>query len=161
MIAGTLLGRVTLPEFRMERRKFIRLAGLSGAAGATGCLDGLGDGNETGDGDGPPPEHVEVTVAPQRALRFDPEEVEVAVGGTVEWYFEAEGHNVTSHPEASDKCENPEGAEPFKSYEGDNHSRPFPVDESFEHTFETAGEYTYVCEPHSAQMVGKVTVVEV
>ena len=164
----------------MERRRFIRLLGATGAAGTVGlagCLnggddgtagddgtgDGNGDGNQTGDGDGEDegvPDYVEVTAGPQGAWRFEPEEVEVAVGGTVEWYFASAGHNVTSHPDASPKCENPEGAEPFKSYEGDNHTAISDVDSTFSHTFETPGEYTYVCTPHATQMVGYINVVE-
>ena len=164
----------------MERRRFMRLVGATGATGIvgmSGCLvdndvtvNGDDDG-ETGDGDGTdgetadgedegPPDSVEVTAGPQGAWRFEPEEVEVAVGGTVEWYFASAGHNVTSHPDASPKCENPEGAEPFKSYEGDNHMAISDVDSTFSHTFETPGEYTYVCTPHATQMVGYVTVVE-
>ncbi|MFP4175381.1 MAG: plastocyanin/azurin family copper-binding protein [Halobacteriales archaeon] len=159
----------------MERRSFLRYAGFAGTAGATGitgCLDGGNDGNETDgndtdDADGNetsdegPSDHVEVTAGPDGAWEFEPEEVEVAVGGTVEWYFASGGHNVTSHPDAHNKCENPEGAEPFKSYEGDDHMSVNDVDSTFSHTFETPGEYTYVCTPHATQMVGYVTVVEV
>jgi plastocyanin len=149
----------------MRRRRFLRAAGTATAVGATGCLGGDNDGNTT-DGnetsDEGPSDNVKVTAGPEGAWRFEPEEVEVTVEGTVEWYFASAGHNVTSHPDADPKCENPEGAEPFKSYEGDNHARA--VNEqgtTFEHTFETPGEYTYVCVPHATQMVGYVTVVDV
>lgn len=159
----------------MERRDFLRLAGVTGTAGAagvTGCLDGGngdqdGNGTETDDGNGTsndgegPSDFVEVTAGPQGAWRFEPEEVEVTVGGTVEWAFASAGHNVTSHPDAHNKCENPEGAEPFKSYEGDNHFSVNEEGSTFSHTFETPGEYTYVCVPHATQMVGTVTVREV
>lgn len=161
----------------IDRRTFLRVSGAAGtvgSAGVTGCLDGGNgdngdeDGNETdtgGDnetsGDGEPPDYVEVTVGPQGAWRFEPEEVELAVGGTVEWFFASAGHNVTSHPDAHNKCENPEGAEPFKSYEGDNHLSINDVDSTYSHTFETPGEYTYVCVPHATRMVGYITVVEV
>lgn len=157
----------------MERRRLLRLAGAAGAAGTTGLTGCLGngggnetdgnttDGNETDTGDETPSDYVEVTAGPQGAWRFEPEEIEVAVGGTVEWTFASAGHNVTSHPDADPKCENPEGAEPFKSYEGDNHNSINEEGSTFEHTFETPGEYTYVCTPHSTQMVGYVTVVDV
>jgi plastocyanin len=159
----------------MERRRFLRLAGAAGTVGATGvtgCLnggdgngnetedDGTDGGNETSDQDGPS-DYVEVTAGPQGRWAFEPEEVEVTVGGTVEWYFASGGHNVTSHPDAHNKCENPEGAEPFKSYEGENHFSVNDKDSTFSHTFETPGEYTYVCVPHATQMVGYVTVVDV
>jgi plastocyanin len=69
------------------------------------------------------------------------------------------GHNVTSHPDASPKCENPEGADPFHSYEDDDHFAIMDVGEVFEHEFTVAGEYVYVCTPHAGQgMVGSVTV---
>ncbi len=162
----------------MERRRFVRIVGATGTAGVaglSGCLSGDGNGEEnggtdggedeeTGEGDGNGdegvPDTVEVTAGPEGAWKFEPEEVEVAVGGTVEWYFASAGHNVTSHPDPSYKCENPEGAEPFKSYEGDNHMSISEEDSTFSHTFETPGEYTYVCVPHATQMVGYVTVVE-
>ena len=158
----------------MKRRRFLRFAGVAstaGAAGTTGCLGGSdGNDNETEDrgtngnetsADEGPQDYVEVTAGPQGKWAFEPEEVEVTVGGTVEWYFESGGHNVTSDPDAHNKCENPEGAEPFKSYEGDNHLSVNDVDSTFSHTFETPGEYTYVCVPHATRMVGYITVVDV
>ena len=102
---------------------------------------------------------TEVDAGPEGRLRFVPADVEVPVGGTVRWTFLSPGHNVTSKPGASEKCLNPEGAEPFASYEGDRHYAVVPVGETYEHTFTVAGEYVYVCEPHADQgMVGTVTV---
>jgi len=156
----------------MERRSLIKYLGFGamvGSVGATGCLHGSeteesedegGEENEDDDENGDVPESAEVTAGPDGAWRFEPEEVEVVVGGTVEWTFASPGHNVTSEPEADSKCENPEGAEPFKSYEGDNHLSVNEEGSTFEHTFETIGEYTYVCVPHSTQMVGMVRVRE-
>lgn len=144
----------------------MRLVGAASAAsvaGMTGCLNGNGDdgdGGDDGEEEEGPPDNVEVTAGPEGRWAFEPEEVEIAVGGTVEWYFESAGHNVTSDPEAHNKCENPEGAEPFKSYEGDNHTSVKDVDSTYSHTFETPGEYTYVCVPHATTMVGYITVVE-
>lgn len=154
----------------MERRRFIKYLSLGvavGSVGTTGCLHGGGteenEDNGEGEDDGEEeslPESAEVTAGPEGAWRFEPEEVEIAVGGTVEWTFASEGHNVTSDPDADPKCENPEGAEPFKSYEGNNHMSVMEVNSTFSHTFETPGEYTYVCVPHSTQMVGTVRVRE-
>jgi plastocyanin len=101
-----------------------------------------------------------VVVAPDDDWRFDPEEITISVGETVTWYFEAPGHNVSSHPDASSQNENPDDAEPFASYEGDNHSELVDEGEEYEHTFETPGEYTYVCTPHDGSMIGTVIVEE-
>lgn len=102
-----------------------------------------------------------VDVGPEKRLRFEPEDIEVAVGDTVEWVARSEGHNVTSHPDAAPRCENPEDAEPFTSYEGESHFAIMEVDETFTHEFTVAGEYVYVCTPHAGQgMVGSVVVTE-
>lgn len=102
-----------------------------------------------------------VDVGPEKRLRFEPEDIEVSVGDTVEWIARSVGHNVSSHPDASPKCENPEGADPFTSYEGNSHFEIMEVGETFTHEFTVAGEYVYVCTPHAGQgMVGTVTVTE-
>lgn len=102
---------------------------------------------------------VEVSVGPEGRLRFEPETVEVVGGGTVRWTFESPGHNVTTKPGASEKIRLPEGAEPFASYEGDQHFSVNEVGTTFEHTFSVPGEYVYVCAPHADQgMVGTVVV---
>ena len=113
-----------------------------------------------GEGDGQSSDAT-VAVGPEKRLRFEPEDIEVAVGETVVWEFESPGHNVSSMPGASPKCENPEGAEPFASYEGNQHFAVNEVGTTFSHTFDVAGEYVYVCTPHAGQgMVGTVTVTE-
>ncbi|GAA0467689.1 plastocyanin/azurin family copper-binding protein [Halococcus dombrowskii] len=105
-------------------------------------------------------ETTTVASGPDGRLVFDPEAVEVSVGDTVAWEFESAGHNVSGVPEDNEEVSIPDGAEPFSSYDGD----PYAVVEegkTYEHTFETAGEYTYVCIPHvSSGMVGTVTVSE-
>ncbi|KAB1198945.1 plastocyanin [Haloferax sp. MBLA0078] len=104
---------------------------------------------------------VDVAVGPEKRLRFDPESIEIRVGDTVRWTALSPGHNVTSKPGASEKCKNPEGAEPFASYEGDTHYAIMEVDDVYEHTFTVPGTYVYVCAPHEDQgMVGDITVVE-
>lgn len=104
---------------------------------------------------------TQVDVGPEKRLRFEPDEVEIRVGETVEWTAKSVGHNVTSHPDASPKCENPEGADPFTSYEGNDHFSIMDVDEQFKHEFTVPGEYVYVCTPHAGQgMVGTVVVTE-
>lgn len=162
------------------RRTYLRtVAALTVGSALAGCT---GDGNDGG-GDSTPtatptPESTpttepatetptpgstvtDVAVGPEKRLRFEPDTVEVAVGDTVRWEAMSTGHNVTSHPDASPKCENPEGAEPFHSYEGEQHFAIMDVGEVFEHEFTVPGEYVYVCTPHAGQgMVGSVTVTE-
>ena len=109
----------------------------------------------------PQGEVVGVAAGPEGRLRFEPEDVELTVGDTIRWTFESPGHNVTSLPGASEKVRNPEGAEPFASYEGTQHFSIEEVGTTFEHAFTVAGEYVYVCAPHADQgMVGTVTVSE-
>jgi plastocyanin len=104
-------------------------------------------------------ETVDVAAGPEGRLRFDPDTVEIAVGDTVRWTFESAGHNVTTKPGASTKVRVPEGAEPFASYEDDQHYAINEVGSTFEHTFTVPGEYVYVCAPHEDQgMVGTVLV---
>ena len=108
-----------------------------------------------------PPGRVEVASGPEGRLRFVPADIEISVGTTVVWTAESAGHNVTSKPGASEKCRNPPGAEPFASYEGDQHFAIMDVGETYEHPFEVAGEYVYVCAPHEDQgMIGTITVTE-
>jgi plastocyanin len=115
----------------------------------------------TGTQDGTGTAATRVDVGPEGRLRFVPQDIEVSLGDTVEWVALSPGHNVTSHPDAAPRCENPEGAEPFTSYEGDDHFAIMDVDEVFSHEFTVPGEYVYVCTPHAGQgMFGSVTVVE-
>ncbi len=166
----------------VRRRTFLRtIGGLTVGTVLAGCTGGSGGGESTPTATSEPtatataeptstpsPEPTatpssttEVAVGPEKRLRYEPEEVEIGVGDTVLWTFESVGHNVTSKPGASEKCKNPEGAEPFASYEGTNHHAVLDVGETYEHEFTVPGEYVYVCAPHAGQgMVGTVTVTE-
>ncbi|MFB6113543.1 MAG: plastocyanin/azurin family copper-binding protein [Halodesulfurarchaeum sp.] len=142
----------------------IPLAGCSGSSGGSGnttteqTTETTTDG---GGGGGGGSDSVTVAVGPEKRLRFEPEDVEIPVGGTVTWEFESVGHNVSSLPDASPKCQVPEGAEPFASYENGNHFAVNEKGSTFSHTFEVPGKYVYVCVPHAGQgMVGTVTVTE-
>lgn len=143
----------------VTRRRFLQTTGTLGiAATLAGCSASGAEEQSTGNDS---PEPTQVDVGPEKRLRFDPEEIEINVGDTVEWIARSAGHNVTSHPDASPKCENPDGAEPFTSYEGDDHFAIMEVDERFQHEFTVPGEYVYVCTPHAGQeMVGTVIVNE-
>jgi plastocyanin len=121
------------------RRGFLRTAaGIAGAAGATGTAAAQ-EGNESGGGGGGG--STTVQVGPGGQLVFQPEEVQVEPGGTVEWVWESGGHNVI--PDSGDW-----GHEPLEN-----------PGFTYSHTFESAASFDYVCEPHaSAGMVGSVVV---
>lgn len=92
---------------------------------------------------------------------FEPAELNVPVGTTVTWGFRRAGHNVCCRPEDSDEVALPETAEPFASYGPDESPQRsvVPRGETYEHTFDVAGEYVYVCMPHvEAGMMGTVRV---
>ena len=132
------------------RRKFLRTAaGTVAAAGATGTAaaqDGGGNssggGNASGgSGGGGGGATTTVKVGPGGQLIFQPSEVQIQPGGTVEWVWESGGHNVA--PESGDW-----GVDELKS-----------AGFTYSHTFEQASENPYVCEPHaSAGMTGTVIV---
>ena len=98
-------------------------------------------------------------------LVFDPDEITIAPGDTVEWVnVGAIGHSVTAYED-----ELPDGAAYFASggFEAEDAARgaypdgDIPGGESYSHTFETAGEHGYFCIPHEAAgMVGTIVVEE-
>lgn len=143
----------------MERRAY--LAGLAGTAtaGLSGCVGLLGSTNDgcTGDCD-----------VGMSARDFRPETVETTVGETVVWKnTSSKGHTVTAYG-----SELPEGAAYFASggYESEDAARSgftnsfggrIDPGQTYEHTFEVAGEFPYFCIPHEPQnMVGAVVVEE-
>lgn len=134
---------------RLNRRAVLVgvTAGLAG--GLAGCLDD------------PTFPDADVIVAPDNDYVFEPDELTVSVGETVRWGFANSGHNLSCRPEDSDAVELPEDADPFASYgpEQDPGAALVPRGETYEHTFEVAGQYTYVCIPHvDSGMVGTVRV---
>lgn len=158
-------------SYIIDRRQLLGSTTAIGAAVLAGCsgdengsADENGDSDSNGDadddGNGNDGDENQVIVAPDGNWEFDPEELTISVGETVTWYFDAPGHNVTSHPDASGQNENPDDAEPFTSYDGDSHSSLNDEGTEFEHTFEVPGEYVYVCEPHDGSMIGTIIVEE-
>lgn len=163
----------------MDRRRYLRRAAAALAAGLAGCGASPDDGTDAEptatstptaeptptdtptptDSPTPsptatptelPPVAAEVTVGPGGALRFDPETVSVAVGETVRWLWDSGGHNVkpSSIPSGSD----------WSGTTGGN-TETFGAGHVYEHTFEVAGRYDYICFPHrSAGMTATVTV---
>ena len=103
-------------------------------------------------------------------LVFDPDSITIAPGDTIVWEnVGSVGHTVTAYED-----DIPEEAEYFaaggfdseqaarNNYSpGDPDSGDIAGGESFQHTFETTGEYEYFCIPHeTVGMVASVTVQE-
>jgi plastocyanin len=105
-------------------------------------------GTDTTDGGGSSADHT-VVVGPGGSLVFDPAELAVDPGATVEFTWASNFHTVTveSRPDGANWTGT--GAETRDS--GYTHT----------HTFEVAGTYEYYCQPHrSSGMVGTVVVGE-
>ncbi|WP_435067232.1 plastocyanin/azurin family copper-binding protein [Haloplanus sp. C73] len=109
----------------------------------------------------PAPEaDVTIEVGPDGSYaEFVPPDVRISTGETVEWLFESTGHNVCGHPDHDPRVELPADAEPFGSDPADNREAIDAAESRYTHTFETAGDYAYVCVLHAHDdMVGRVTV---
>jgi plastocyanin len=136
----------------VSRRGFIRAAAGAGAvAGTAGTAAGQeDDDSDSGDGSYPGSgETEEVTVGPGGNLVFEPEELEILQGTTVNFVWDSDGHNVV--PDSQPEDANWEGTGEQLEDSGFEYS----------HTFETLGTFEYVCTPHaSAGMVGTIEVVE-
>jgi plastocyanin len=146
----------------ITRRDLLRGAGGAvGVVGASGTAaaqeDGnasggnkSGGGNQSGGGGGGGPTKT-VEVGPNNDYVFKPgtnESLNITPGTTVKFVWKSDNHNII--PE-----EQPDGA----SWKGvpEIHNSGY----EYSHTFETLGDYYYICEPHaSAGMVGDIKVVE-
>jgi len=89
-------------------------------------------------------------------LKFEPREVTIPVGGTVEWRNSSiETHTVTDDPAVardSAHAELPAGAQAFDS-------GPLKPGQSYGHTFTVPGRYSYFCRPHEMHgMLGDIVV---
>ena len=140
-----------------DRRAVIRGGGAALVAGVAGCGGSTGDGSDGNDGS------EEVLVEMTDELVFDPEEVTVSVGDTVVW----ETTGAVPHSATAYEADLPDGAAYFASGEFDSEAaarQAYPqggsvgTDETYSHTFETAGEYPYFCIPHESGMRGTVVV---
>jgi len=103
-------------------------------------------------------QNADVIAGPGSRLTFGPEQLTISAGETVLWYFDSRGHNVCGVPAHHPVVSLPDGATPFRSYPDDNTHRTVPRGETFSHTFDTPGTYTYVCIPHAPEMKGRIEV---
>lgn len=138
--------------------------GTAIATALAGCSSG-GDGNanngdSSGDGNGNSGGGTTIAAGPDGSLKFEPKEVTINTGETITWEFKSPAHNVCAWPNMHDKISIPDGASGFGTMEkGGDKYKTVSKGETFKHTFDTAGEYTYVCVPHAASgMVGTVIV---
>ena len=140
-------------DYRDGRRQFLKAAGSITIAGVlAGCTDDSGGNGEGGN-----------VIDMNDDLKFVPDTFEVAVGETVTWKNVGSAeHSVTAYED-----DIPGDAAYFASGGFDSESAArdaYPDgsiagDETYEHTFDTAGEYQYFCIPHEqAGMVGTLTV---
>lgn len=143
--------RLTSSAPRFSRRRLFHFTGL-GLVGITGgtllqaC--GGGDAQESGE--------AAAEIEMNDALRFVPETLTIRAGTIVTWRnVGTMVHTATGDPAQAQDVEHarlPAGIPPWDS-------SLIRAGESWSHTFETAGEYTYFCLPHEAGgMIGALTV---
>ncbi len=135
----------------LSRRGFLRAgtAGVAGAgtAGTAAAQEGTDTAAESGGGG-----TETVTVGPGGGLVFEPDELTIATGTTVNFVWESDNHNVVVENQ-------PEGAD-WSGTEGAPNTT-YDTGHEYSHTFDTVGTYDYFCQPHKAAgMVGSIEVVE-
>lgn len=133
----------------LERRETLAVVGSALVGGLSGCLSG------------PSFSSADVIAGADGRNVFEPAELTVAVGDTVTWGFASAGHNVCCRPDDNDRVGLPADGEGFASYgPGESPAGAFvPRGETYDHTFEVAGQYEYVCIPHDdLGMTGTITV---
>jgi plastocyanin len=142
----------------VRRRTVLAAIGATASVALAGCSSGDDEESNGGSNGG----GNTVAVGPDGDFVFDPENITVSVGETVTWEFESASHNVSAWPDMNEKVSIPDGADGFGTMDkGGDAFALVDEGETFEHTFDTAGEFTYVCVPHAgSDMVGTVTVEE-
>lgn len=146
----------------MHRRVYLAAVGTAASAAVAGCTSALSifDDDDPCSGD-------DCTIGMRRNA-FLPAEYEATVGETVVWKNTSGADHTVTAREAS----LPDGADYFATggYDDeetaidawhDNQGGRLGPRDTFEHTFEVPGTYTYICEPHvRAGMVGTIVVSE-
>jgi len=121
----------------------------TGTAAAAAGAAGTAAAQEEGGGGGG---SKEVVVGPGGSLVYDPEELTIAPGTTVNFVWDSDNHNIVvdSQPDGAG-WEGTEGGE----------TKTYDTGHEYSHTFETTGTYEYYCQPHlTAGMEASITVQE-
>lgn len=79
---------------------------------------------------------------------FAPQSVQIQPGDTVVWTFKGANHSVTADEGQSESFDS-DPDEPFPVH---------PIDDTFSHTFNSPGRFTYFCKVHPTTMKGTVVV---
>ncbi len=127
----------------IDRRTYLKAAaGVTTAGVLAGCTD---NAEEPADDPAVDDGVTTVLVGPEGQNIFEPEELTIDAGTTVQWVWESDTHNLAL-------VEGPDGGwEGYDEIEDDGFE--------YEHTFEVEGTYEYVCEPHEAlDMFGTIIV---
>lgn len=134
---------------RLDRRRLLTALPIGLVGGLSGCLTG------------PSFPDADVIAGEDSRNDFEPAELTVQAGESVTWGFASAGHNVCCRPGDSDDASLPPDAGAFASYSPDESpdGSLVPRGNTYEHTFDVAGQYDYVCIPHeSLDMTGTIYV---
>jgi plastocyanin len=134
---------------RLDRRATLAVLGASLVGSLTGCLSS------------PSFPDADIIAGADSRNVFEPAELRVQVGESVTWGFASGGHNVCCRPHDNDDASLPADAKGFASYGPDESPEEslVPRGDTYEHTFDVAGQYDYVCIPHeSSGMTGTIHV---
>lgn len=116
----------------------------SGGGNESGAGNESGGGNQSGGGGAT----HEVAVGAGGENVFEPAELTIAPGDTVNFVWEGDNHNIA-----------PQDIPGEAEWEG--HPEIANTGTEYSHTFEVAGTYNYLCEPHAAAgMEGVITAEE-
>lgn len=127
-----------------DRRTVLTATGAT-LAGATfaGCLGGSNLGANASSGETSTTTtqtdvDATISVGPGGELTFDPYELTVRPGATIEWVWESDTHNVV--PESQPSGANWKGTP-------DGESKTYDSGYTYRHTFTSEGHYEYYCTP--------------